>query len=433
MGLLDNIRMALASLWANKMRAILTMLGIIIGIAAVIAIMTLGSSLTGSINDSMQSLGVSNITVSLTEKSSDSSSSSGTGKTSTAKGVNIRMFGPSQPADEDLLTDAMIADYKKTFGDEVAAVSLSESVGSGTVTKDSTDTTLNITGTNLDYQTAEDITVTNGRYIDTNDLDGEKKVCVVADEFAADYFGKGVDVIGKSLDVTVNSKVLTFYIVGVYTYSSDGTVAMTSSDVSYPMYIPLTTAKKIDGAADGYQSFTVVGNSVEDNSTFLQNTEDFFASYYTHNASWTAQASSMETMVSTVTSMISNVQLAIAAIAAISLLVGGIGVMNIMLVSITERTREIGTRKALGAPGYAIRLQFITESVVICTIGGIIGIALGLALGAWGASLLGYAAQPSLFSIVVSVAFSMAIGVFFGYYPANKAAKLDPIEALRYE
>ena len=165
----------------------------------------------------------------------------------------------------------------------------------------------------------------------------------------------------------------------------------------------------------------------------MQNTEDFFDSYYTRNQSWTVSASSMETMVSTVTEMISTVQVAIAAIAAISLLVGGIGVMNIMMVSITERTREIGTRKALGAPGFAIRLQFIVESVVICLIGGVIGIILGIALGAWGASLLGYAAKPSLTAIVASVGFSMAIGIFFGYYPASKAAKLDPIEALRYE
>ena len=131
--------------------------------------------------------------------------------------------------------------------------------------------------------------------------------------------------------------------------------------------------------------------------------------------------------------MVNMVIYILAGIAAISLVVGGIGVMNIMMVSITERTREIGTRKALGAPGFAIRLQFIVESVVICLIGGVIGIIVGIALGAVGANLLGYAAKPSLVAIAASVGFSMAIGVFFGYYPASKAAKLDPIEALRYE
>ena len=123
----------------------------------------------------------------------------------------------------------------------------------------------------------------------------------------------------------------------------------------------------------------------------------------------------------------------ISAIAAISLLVGGIGVMNIMMVSVTERTREIGTRKALGAPGSAIRMQFITESVILCLIGGVIGVALGVSAGAGLSALVGVPARPSVSAIAVAVGFSMAIGVFFGYYPANKAAKLDPIEALRYE
>ena len=131
--------------------------------------------------------------------------------------------------------------------------------------------------------------------------------------------------------------------------------------------------------------------------------------------------------------MLNTVKLAISAIAAISLLVGGIGVMNIMLVSITERTREIGTRKALGARRGDIRLQFITEAVVICLVGGALGVALGVALGSVGASLLGYAAKPSLSAILIAVGFSMAIGVVFGLLPSIKAANLNPIDALRHE
>ena len=131
--------------------------------------------------------------------------------------------------------------------------------------------------------------------------------------------------------------------------------------------------------------------------------------------------------------MINMIQLALSVIAGISLVVGGIGVMNIMLVSITERTKEIGTRKALGATNSSIRLQFITESVVICVIGGIIGIILGIGLGTVAVKLMGYEAAVSIESIIIAVGFSMAIGVFFGYYPANKAAKLNPIDALRYE
>ena len=141
----------------------------------------------------------------------------------------------------------------------------------------------------------------------------------------------------------------------------------------------------------------------------------------------------MDSMIGSMTSIMSTVSLAIGVIAAISLLVGGIGVMNIMLVSVTERTREIGTRKALGAKNTAIRIQFIVESMIICLIGGILGVALGTTLGRVGSTLLGAPGWPTLSIVLIAVGFSMAIGVFFGYYPANKAAKLDPIEALRYE
>lgn len=133
------------------------------------------------------------------------------------------------------------------------------------------------------------------------------------------------------------------------------------------------------------------------------------------------------------TEMVQTVSIAIAFIAGISLLVGGIGVMNIMLVSVTERTREIGTRKALGAKNSSIRLQFIIESVLLCLIGGILGIVVGLILGAIAASILGYSATAPVGAMIISVALSMVIGIFFGYYPAGKAAKLDPIEAMRYE
>ena len=179
-------------------------------------------------------------------------------------------------------------------------------------------------------------------------------------------------------------------------------------------------------------SFTVsVGQSSTLQTFYIVG--DYFASYYTYNDSWTVSASSLSILLDSMTEMLASVSLGISAIAAISLLVGGIGVMNIMMVSVTERTREIGTRKALGAPGSAIRMQFITESVILCLIGGAIGILLGIAAGLGLSAAMQVSGKPSLASILVAFGFSMAIGVFFGYYPANKAARLDPIEALRYE
>ena len=155
--------------------------------------------------------------------------------------------------------------------------------------------------------------------------------------------------------------------------------------------------------------------------------------YYSNNESYEISTMTMESVVESMTEMLSTISLAIAAIAGISLLVGGIGVMNIMLVSITERTREIGTRKALGADNNSIRIQFIMESVVLCMIGGVLGVLLGIGVAFAATRAMGYQISPSLYGIAASVGFSALIGIFFGYYPANRAAKMDPIEALRYE
>lgn len=292
-------------------------------------------------------------------------------------------------------------------------------------------------GINDEYLEAEQVELLYGRGI-AEKTDAGRKVCVVADKFIEQTLGISPrEALGQTVQLTVNSVPYTFYIQGVYAYEEEDTVSATSSssdDVVTSFYLPLETAKQLTGTAGkGYQSITVVTNADTDTASFLSITEQFFQSFYTQNDSWTVECSSLDSLVSTITGILDTVSLAISAIAAISLLVGGIGVMNIMLVSITERTREIGTRKALGAPQGAIRLQFIVEAVVICMVGGLLGIAAGTGLGALACKVLGYAAKADFATIGIAVGFSMIIGVFFGYYPANKAARLDPIEALRYE
>ena len=243
--------------------------------------------------------------------------------------------------------------------------------------------------------------------------------------------------ISFTVSVGQSNTLQTFYIVGVYKYTEDSYASMFGSssddDIQTTIYIPIRTAKAIAGAAEGWQSLTAVAAADADVSSFVNTVVNYFASYYTYNDSWTVSASSLSSLLDSMTEMLASVSLGISAIAAISLLVGGIGVMNIMMVSVTERTREIGTRKALGAPDSAIRMQFITESVILCLIGGAIGILLGIAAGLGLSAAMQVSGKPSLASILVAFGFSMAIGVFFGYYPANKAARLDPIEALRYE
>lgn len=428
MALFDNIFLALESLKMNKMRAILTMLGIVIGIGSVIAISTVGSSLSSSINSSMSSLGAGNITVSLTQKSSDDKSSDK---------VNIKKFARQSPETQDLISEEMIGEYKNTFKDDVKYIELSNSVGTGSVTSQqdtSTTVSLNVLGTNDDYKNAEELNVMYGRYIDNN-KDGNRNVCVVSDYFVENTLNVSPqNAVGEKINVTINNNLYSFFIEGVYQYEAETTSTQdNNSTQTTDLYLPLAASAEISGTNDGYESITVITSETTDTTTFINITGDFFASFYTNNDVWTCEASSLESVMSTVTSMISTISIAIGAIAAISLLVGGIGVMNIMLVSITERTKEIGTRKALGAANNSIRFQFITESVVICLIGGIIGILFGVGLGSIISKIIGFSASPSLLSIVGSVAFSMLVGVIFGYTPANKAAKLDPIEALRYE
>lgn len=427
--ILENIKLAFGALQANKMRALLTMLGIIIGIGSVIAIMTVSSSLTTSISTSFQEMGANNVTVGIKQSGEEAEVRQ-----------NGMKFGASNhnvsAEEDDLITDEMIEKLKTEFSDRIDAVAISESVASGTAEEGSRYANISITGINEDYFSSNDVTLLAGRKIKKADLEGNKKVVMISDKVVENMFdGDNEKALWQKISVDVNGIYYDYYIIGVYEYEASGSFSSsTDEDVTTTAYIPLTTGKEQIHADNGYSQFTIVtAAGMSSVSSFAEEVEQFFAPYYAANEDYEVAATTMESMTESMNDMIQTVSIAISFIAGISLLVGGIGVMNIMLVSITERTREIGTRKALGAKNSSIRLQFIIESMILCLVGGCLGILVGFLLGAVAASLLGYSASAPVAAILVAVGFSMIIGIFFGYYPANKAAKLDPIEALRYE
>lgn len=425
----ENVKLAFQALLANKMRALLTMLGIIIGIGAVIAIMTVSSSLTNSISDSFQEMGANNITVGLEQTSSTTETRS-----------NGLKFGAanrnSMVEKEDLITDDMLSELKTEFSDKIDAIAISETVASGTVHDGSNTANISISGINSEYFSSDDVTLLAGRRLTSNDNTGKKKVIMISDKVVDQIFdGDSQKALSQKIQVEIDGVYYQYYVVGVYKYESNNSFSSSSDeDITTTAYIPILTGKAQTHSDEGYQQFTVVTKSgIDSVSTFATQIENFFAPYYSSNEDYKVSTTTMESMTESMSDMIGTVSIAISFIAGISLLVGGIGVMNIMLVSITERTREIGTRKALGAKNSSIRFQFIIESMILCLIGGILGIFVGFLLGVIAASILGYSAAVPVAAIIVAVGFSMVIGIFFGYYPANKAARMDPIEALRYE
>lgn len=424
----ENILLALSGLRANKMRAFLTMLGIIIGIGSVITIMTLGESVTDSFTSSMQSLGANNVTVAIQPKQDEEEQDGGM--------MFMAMNSTAYPQDKDYITDEMVAALRESYGDEMLGISISESAGDGRAEDGKLYANVSVTGVNADYFLAGEPEILAGRMLTESELSGDRRLAVVSDKLVNNMFGGDMEkAVGSTIEVTTGDSFYSYTIVGVYKYEMSiyNMHFGAEKDIRSTMYIPIGAARAATHSTAGYSSITAITAPGVDSTRFASRIERFLNAYYRNNRDYEVNAFSMESMVSEFASVLGTIETAISVIAGISLLVGGIGVMNIMLVSITERTREIGTCKALGATNGSIRLQFIIEAVIICLIGGALGVALGVTAGSLASKALGFPAAASIKSIVIALLFSMSIGVFFGYYPANKAANMDPINALRYE
>lgn len=442
----ESIRLSLENIRVNKMRSILTMLGIIIGISAVITITTIGNSLKSTISKSMNSIGgVNSITCYMTADVPDD--------------VDWETFEYPEQTEAENLTWTDMSGFMDAHPDEVEHVVINSEFGSGKVTTDTGEANVSLLGTSDGYLDMNNLKLISGRELKKQDNDETKSVCVVSDLFVK-YACDGKNPLGKMMELEVEGgNVLRVYVVGVYHYDANamGTATSKKSEKEIATGILLPYTYISDNSGDEYNSwgidnFTIVTKDGINATDFAQETKDYFkqAKYNGVDASeaFGVDTYDMASELSEITKILDVVTIAIAIIASISLIVGGVGVMNIMLVSVVERTREIGIRKALGAQKKNIHMQFLTEATVICLIGGLIGVVIGVFNGfllsviggqvitnmdAEMKSMIQLSVSPSIPAILISLVFSVLVGVIFGSYPAKRAAALSPIEALRYE
>lgn len=400
----ESFLMAWASLIANKLRSLLTMLGIIIGVAAVIALVSIGNGVKQDIEDSISSLG-SNLLVVLP----------GAPRT------------PGARSSQGSMKSLKISDYEAIAKLEGVKAASPMTNGSYVVIYQNKNWTTSVAGVNSNFQDVNNWTMTSGRFFSDKNVQNRERVAVVGQTVVKNLF-TDEDLVGKEIRV----KNIPFRVIGVLKSKGNGTMGNDQDDT---VLIPYTTSMERVEGIDYLRRVYVVAKDDGGIDRLQADIENLLR--VRHNIKDTNlddfNIQNMKSIMETVAQTTGTFTLFLGAVAAISLVVGGIGIMNIMLVSVTERTREIGVRKALGATYSVIVTQFLIEAVVISLMGGFIGIAFGIGASKVIGMVSGMSTIVSVPTIIMSFAFSMAIGLIFGIYPARKAAKLNPIDALHYE
>ena len=402
--LIENMQMAFSSIRANKMRSILTMLGIIIGIGSVISIVSIGDTMRGLFADLYKNVGLTQAYVSIGYWVEDARQS-------------------------DYFTLDEMERAKEAFGDQIAYIDSSASASAKAQYR-RTSIDFDYQGIDYNYQDVQPVNMVYGRYLNEGDVLGRRKNVVMDTDSARMLFGVE-NAVGKSFRTTLYGNTDDYTVVGIYRKEVNAFQAlrMGSSKTRGEAFLPYTL---LTWPNDFFYQLRVFAAEGTDMDQFARQFKAYAAKMHGRQPEDMYMYTAMEEM-NSVDTVMGGLSLAVGGIAAISLVVGGIGIMNIMLVSVTERTREIGIRKALGAKTRDVLVQFLTESAILSACGGIIGVALGAGIVSLGGLLfkLTVVIKPGV--ILIAVSFSAMVGIFFGLYPASKAAKADPIDALRYE